>query len=339
VVEFSRAIEETIRLTLPRAEAVHQKTTKPIWDPPPRSSREGKDGPSKLKRRTLPEILKARMKVVHHLCGDFMYGDLGASDYLTGQDGDLESAFTISAREAKIENGPKEARKQLLEASKSNWKDSVRIKALVDKLIPLESDENQGKILIYDEFLQTLDVVSNALRAKGIRFYELNGHMTLAERDDVLRKYTDPENPVKVMLCTIQCGGLGLTLTVANNVFILTPRWNPSMDRQTIARANRVGQRRQVYVWHFHSENSIERHVQKVRKKKDKKVKLVLHRDGVPKALRARIHKWEENEFRRHVSVVPLAHVILLTSIVDKAACSSSSGQECKLGRLRGANA
>jgi SNF2 family DNA or RNA helicase len=301
VVEFSRAIEETIKLTLPQVEAVHQKATRPVWDPPPKSSLSSKSGSSTLRRRVLPEILKARMKTVHHLCGNFMYGDLGLSDYLDGPEGDLEATMATSTREARIDMGPKEARRQLLEASKSNWRDSVRIMALVDKLMPLEADKNQGKVLVYDEFLQTLDVVSNALRAKGIRFYELNGHMTLGDRDTVLRKYTDPEDPVKVMLCTIQCGGLGLTLTVANYVFILTPRWNPSMDKQTIARANRVGQKRQVYVWHFYSNNSIERHVQRVRKKKEKKVKLVLHRDGVPQALRTRMYNWDEMDFRRHV--------------------------------------
>jgi len=34
-----------------------------------------------MKERTLPEVLKARKKVVHPQCGEFMYGDRGAKDF------------------------------------------------------------------------------------------------------------------------------------------------------------------------------------------------------------------------------------------------------------------
>ena len=34
-----------------------------------------------MKERTLPEVLKARKKVVHPKCGEFMYGDRGAKDF------------------------------------------------------------------------------------------------------------------------------------------------------------------------------------------------------------------------------------------------------------------
>jgi len=87
-----------------------------------------------------------------------------------------------------------------------------------------------------------LDVVSNALRAAGIEFLTFNGHITLKERDEVRARFNNPDDPVRVMLATIQCFGLGLTLVEANHMFILTPQWNPAADAQAISRVDRISQ-------------------------------------------------------------------------------------------------
>jgi len=116
----------------------------------------------------------------------------------------------------------------------------------MQQLVPIHESATEGKIIVVDDFLQSLDVVSNALRAAGIEFLTFNGHMTLEERDEVRARFNDPDDPVRVMLATIQCFGLGLTLVEANHMFILTPRWNPAADAQAIARVNRIGQPRKV---------------------------------------------------------------------------------------------
>ena len=44
-------------------------------------------------------------------------------------------------------------------------------------------------------------------------------------------------------------GGLGVTLTAANNVVFYDNDWNPTMDAQATDRAHRIGQTRDVYVY------------------------------------------------------------------------------------------
>ena len=54
---------------------------------------------------------------------------------------------------------------------------------------------------------------------------------------------------IPVFLLTSQVGGLGLTLTAADRVIIVDPAWNPSVDNQSVDRAYRIGQRKDVVVY------------------------------------------------------------------------------------------
>jgi hypothetical protein len=52
-------------------------------------------------------------------------------------------------------------------------------------------------------------------------------------------------------------GGLGVTLTAANNVVFYDNDWNPTMDAQATDRAHRIGQTRDVYVYQLVTKNTI----------------------------------------------------------------------------------
>jgi len=181
LVEFSRAIENHTLVTLSPEESVHQKDTKQLWDR--KEGARGKASEKIMRERALPKILKARMKTVHPRCGEFMYGDQGAQDY-SGLGLDLEEWESLSKEEAYIDMTSKESRKQLLKETEKDWH-STRIDKLIEQILSLHESKSEGKIIITDEFLQTLDVVSNALKATGIEFLEFNGHMSLKERDAV----------------------------------------------------------------------------------------------------------------------------------------------------------
>ena len=52
-----------------------------------------------------------------------------------------------------------------------------------------------------------------------------------------------------LVLSASQVGGLGLTLTAADRVIIVDPAWNPSVDNQSVDRAYRIGQSKDVVVY------------------------------------------------------------------------------------------
>jgi SNF2 family DNA or RNA helicase len=61
---------------------------------------------------------------------------------------------------------------------------------------------------------------------------------------------------------------VGLNLTAAGYVFILDPWWNPAAELQALNRAHRIGQNKNVFVYRFISENTIEEKIQRLQARK-----------------------------------------------------------------------
>ena len=59
------------------------------------------------------------------------------------------------------------------------------------------------------------------------------------------------------MLST-RAGGLGINLATADVVVLFDSDWNPQMDLQAMDRAHRIGQEKQVRVFRFITENTVE---------------------------------------------------------------------------------
>ena len=78
----------------------------------------------------------------------------------------------------------------------------------------------------------------------------------MCPQERVQRFQTDSTIPI--FLLTSQVGGLGLTLTAADRVIILDPAWNPSVDNQSVDRACRIGQMRDVVVYRLITCGTIE---------------------------------------------------------------------------------
>ena len=61
-----------------------------------------------------------------------------------------------------------------------------------------------------------------------------------------------------IFILSTRAGGLGINLTAADTVVFYDHDWNPSNDAQAMDRAHRIGQTKQVYVFRFITENSVE---------------------------------------------------------------------------------
>jgi hypothetical protein len=70
--------------------------------------------------------------------------------------------------------------------------------------------------------------------------------------------YNAPNSSKFLFLLSTRAGGLGINLQTADTVVLYDSDWNPQMDLQAMDRAHRIGQRKQVTVFRFVVEHSIE---------------------------------------------------------------------------------
>jgi SNF2 family DNA or RNA helicase len=54
-----------------------------------------------------------------------------------------------------------------------------------------------------------------------------------------------------VFIIQIQTGCEGLNLQICNEIYFVSPHWNPAVEDQAIARSHRLGQTKPVYVFRF----------------------------------------------------------------------------------------
>jgi SNF2 family DNA or RNA helicase len=130
--------------------------------------------------------------------------------------------------------------------------------------------QNSEKCVIFSHFLGFLELVANSLRKDGIEFVQFDGSLNNKQRSDVLKQFdTDPK--ISFLLASIKCGGVGLNLIAANHVFLMEPWWNPAFEHQAIDRIYRIGQKKDVFVWRFICEETIE---EKIKNIQDEKLEL-----------------------------------------------------------------
>lgn len=70
--------------------------------------------------------------------------------------------------------------------------------------------------------------------------------------------FNAPNSPKFVFLLSTRAGGLGINLATADIVVLFDSDWNPQVDLQAMDRAHRIGQTKQVRVFRFVSEGTVE---------------------------------------------------------------------------------
>jgi SNF2 family DNA or RNA helicase len=121
------------------------------------------------------------------------------------------------------------------------------------------------KVLIFSSFVTHLQLIEEQIKQQKWRYSLLTGKTT--DRESVISQFqNDPEN--FIFLISLKAGGVGLNLTAAEYVFITDPWWNPAAENQAISRAHRIGQQKNVFVYRFITENSIEEKIQVLKERK-----------------------------------------------------------------------
>ena len=111
----------------------------------------------------------------------------------------------------------------------------------------VESLSEGDKIIIFCEYMATVDAMRSAFEAAGIRCVSLVGADSPTKRQKAIDAFQE-DPAVTVFIGTTSAAGVGITLTAANYVAFASLPWTPALMRQAEDRAYRMGQKRNVLV-------------------------------------------------------------------------------------------
>lgn len=146
------------------------------------------------------------------------------------------------------------------------------LKDIIDEIL-----QEDHKILLFSQFVQSLKIIEKDIIAKNIKYSYIDGQTK--RRDLEIKKFQE-EKDVNLFLLSIKAGGVGINLTAADYVILFDPWWNPAVENQAIDRSHRIGQTRKVIVYKLIVKDSIEEKILELQSRKKELVSNLITEDA-----------------------------------------------------------
>ncbi|TIC25097.1 hypothetical protein E3Q10_03853 [Wallemia mellicola] len=131
---------------------------------------------------------------------------------------------------------------------------------ILDKL--LKSMKAKGsRVLIFSQMSRVLDILEDYCMFRDYQYCRIDGQTSHDDRISAIDEYNKEGSEKYIFLLTTRAGGLGITLNTADIVVLYDSDWNPQADLQAMDRAHRIGQKKQVYVFRFVTEDAVEERI------------------------------------------------------------------------------
>lgn len=129
----------------------------------------------------------------------------------------------------------------------------LRIKEICEQIAA-----KQEKVLIFTQFQEIIPALSHYLSTifnrEGLI---LHGGTPIKKRSELVQAFSHEQGPPFFVL-SLKAGGTGLNLTSASHVIHFDRWWNPAVENQATDRAYRIGQKKNVMVYKFICQGTIE---------------------------------------------------------------------------------
>lgn len=149
-----------------------------------------------------------------------------------------------------------------------------KINALEDIIDDYVTGEGK-KLVIFARFRAELDIIEKLIKKKKIQYGMIYGDIPQNERGDIVKDFQ--ENPdTKIIVCQIQCAGLGITLTAASTCVYYSVDFNYANYAQSLARIHRIGQKNKCLYIHLTVKGTVDEKVLKALAAKEDLAKTVV---------------------------------------------------------------
>lgn len=153
---------------------------------------------------------------------------------------------------------------------------SSKKEVLIENVI--EAIENNHKILVFVNYLSSIESICDSLKENKIKYLKMTGQTK--DRQNLVDKFQN-DSRYKVFVMTLKTGGVGLNLVSADTIFIYDPWWNTTVENQAIDRAYRLGQDKTVFAYKMIMRNTIEEKILKLQEIKNKLLDDLISEDNL----------------------------------------------------------
>lgn len=153
---------------------------------------------------------------------------------------------------------------------------SSKKEVLMENII--EAIENGHKVLVFVNYLSSVERICESLKENKIKFLKMTGQTK--DRQSLVDKFQN-DSRYKAFVMTLKTGGVGLNLVSADTIFIYDPWWNKTVENQAIDRAYRLGQDKTVFAYKIIMKNTIEEKILKLQEMKNKLLDDLISEDNL----------------------------------------------------------
>lgn len=128
---------------------------------------------------------------------------------------------------------------------------------LLDMLLA-KMKQRDSRVLIFSQMTRLLDILEDYCLYRGFNYCRIDGNTGQDDRDRMIDDFNRDGSEKFIFLLSTRAGGLGINLATADTVVLYDSDWNPQMDLQAMDRAHRIGQKKEVTVFRFCTDDTIE---------------------------------------------------------------------------------
>ncbi|TFK20464.1 transcription activator snf2l1 [Coprinopsis marcescibilis] len=189
---------------------------------------------------------------------------------------------------------------------------------ILDKLLG-KMKERGSRVLIFSQMSRVLDILEDYCLFRSYKYCRIDGGTAHEDRISAIDEYNKPDSEKFIFLLTTRAGGLGINLTSADIVVLYDSDWNPQADLQAMDRAHRIGQTKQVYVYRFITEGSVEERMLERAAQKLRLDQLVIQQGRAQQQAKAAANKEELLEMITHGAdkIINSADELLIDDDID----------------------
>ncbi|XP_060530659.1 chromatin-remodeling complex ATPase chain Iswi isoform X1 [Cylas formicarius] len=170
---------------------------------------------------------------------------------------------------------------------------------VLDRLLP-KLQEQGSRVLIFSQMTRMLDILEDYCHWRCYQYCRLDGQTPHEDRQRQINEYNEDDSSKFIFMLSTRAGGLGINLATADVVIIYDSDWNPQMDLQAMDRAHRIGQKKQVRVFRFITENTVEEKIVERAEVKLRLDKLVIQQGRLADSKAQSLNKDEMLSMIRH---------------------------------------